>query len=159
MFKTNKHSKSSVLSLPLLALVLALSACTKTSDTNEAVSPAPVAPIVTGVSFKTELVPILRQRCATCHLTGEEAGNMTLHPKAAYGSLLGSDGKGRASVGSDHLIVKPGAPDLSYVIMKLENTQVENDGTGARMPFAAPPLDTETIQKFRDWIAAGAPDN
>ena len=106
------------------------------------------------VSFKRDLVPVLRRSCATCHMTGTEPGHMALHPGAAYRSLVGV-----ASTQSKSLRVKPGAPQQSYLIMKLDGTYLDAGGTGARMPLAAPPLDEATLTRFREWIAAGAPDN
>lgn len=49
--------------------------------------------------------------------------------------------------------VKPGDPDNSYLIDKLEGTQA----VGARMPFGGPPLPQTTIDQIRAWIADGAP--
>jgi hypothetical protein len=108
----------------------------------------------TGVSFKQSLAPVFKSKCAACHLTGQEAGRLALHPGAAYGSLVGVK-----SSEVDLLRVKAGAPDESYLLMKLQGTHVKQGGKGARMPFGGPPLDDETIAKVRDWIAAGAPDN
>lgn len=105
-------------------------------------------------TFAADIAPLLRARCAVCHLTGEEAGNLALHPKAAWKSLVG-----RKSGESPHLIVAPGAPDRSYLIMKLEGTHLSNGGTGDRMPFGAPPLDLPAIAKVRAWIADGAKNN
>jgi hypothetical protein len=112
------------------------------------------APDGTGVSFKQSIVPVLKSKCATCHLTGQEGGRLALYPGAAYASLVAAK-----SNEADLLLVKPGAPDESYLLMKLQGTHLEHGGQGARMPFGAPPLEAETIAKVRDWIAAGAPDN
>lgn len=107
------------------------------------------------VSFKADLVPLLKKRCAVCHLTGSEAGNMALHPRAAYGSLVGV-----ASVQAEGMLrVAPGDPDASYLLHKLEDTHLDAGGTGARMPFNEAPLDPEAVQLFRAWIEAGAPEN
>lgn len=106
------------------------------------------------VSFSADIVPVLRTRCAVCHLTGQEAGNMALHPKAAYASMVN-----RKSSASQLLLVAPKKPDKSYLIMKLEGTHLKNGGKGARMPFGAPRLDANTIALFRAWIGAGAPNN
>ncbi len=107
------------------------------------------------VSFSEALVPVLKKRCAICHLTGQEAGGMALHPRAAYGSLVGV-----ASVQVPGMQrVAPGSPQDSYLLHKLEGTHLDAGGTGLRMPFNESPLDPETIGRFRDWIAAGAPDN
>jgi hypothetical protein len=52
--------------------------------------------------------------------------------------------------------VKPGDPDNSYLIRKLEGAA---SITGSRMPFGGPFLDQATIDQIRSWIAAGAQNN
>jgi hypothetical protein len=106
------------------------------------------------VSFSRDLVPVLRANCATCHLTGSEAGNLALHPGAAYKNLVGVQ-----SIESKWLRVKPGAPDESYLLMKLDGTHLDAGGNGGRMPYNMEPLDAATRSKFRDWVAAGASEN
>jgi len=108
---------------------------------------APPAPAATaGVSFVRDLVPVLRANCATCHLTGSEAGNLALHPGAAYKNLVGVQ-----SIESKWLRVKPGAPDESYMLMKIDGTHLDAGGSGGRMPYNMEPLDAATRGKFRDW--------
>ncbi|WP_321390508.1 hypothetical protein [Emcibacter sp.] len=106
------------------------------------------------VSFSRDLAPLLRRKCAVCHLTGKEAGGLALHPKAAWKSLVN-----HPSSESHFLIVEPGAPEKSYLLMKLEGTHIDNGGSGAQMPFSAPPLDQDTINMFRTWIEDGATNN
>lgn len=103
------------------------------------------------VSFSRDLVPVLRANCATCHLTGQEAGNMKLHPGAAYASLVGVP-----SVESKLKRVEAGAPERSYLMHKLDGTHLDAGGSGEQMPFGAPALDEATRQSVRAWIAAGA---
>ncbi|MBI1181127.1 MAG: hypothetical protein GC201_11255 [Alphaproteobacteria bacterium] len=55
--------------------------------------------------------------------------------------------------------VEPGKPDDSYLIHKLEGTQKDVGGKGARMPFSGPPLDKDQMALLRQWIEEGAPDN
>lgn len=106
-------------------------------------------------SFSKDLVPILKTRCATCHLTGTEAGRLSLHPAGAYKSLVNVQSIEAASLKR----VQPGKPDASYLLMKLEGTHITNGGKGARMPFGAPPLPPEQIALFKAWIKAGAKKN
>lgn len=106
------------------------------------------------VSFSKDITPVLRANCATCHLTGQEAGNMKLHPGAAYASLVKV-----ASVESPLKRIEPGAPDKSYLMHKLDGTHLEVGGVGDQMPFGAEPLDEPTRSLIRRWIAAGAPNN
>lgn len=106
------------------------------------------------VSFQRDIAPLLKARCAACHLTGEEPGNMAFHPAAAYQNLVRVP-----SIGSPLLRVKPGAPEDSYIIRKLEGTQLQVGGQGTQMPLDGGPLDPADIARIRNWISAGAPDN
>lgn len=106
------------------------------------------APVV----FARDITPILTSSCATCHLMGTEAGRMSLAPRRAYAALVNV-----ASVEAPKLKrVVPGRPEQSYLMMKLEGTHISKGGTGARMPFGAPPLAADKIDLFRRWISEGA---
>ena len=48
----------------------------------------PAGAATSAVSFSRDLVPVLKSSCATCHLTGTEAGDLAPHPGAAYKSLV-----------------------------------------------------------------------
>lgn len=106
------------------------------------------------ISFARDIAPVFKNNCATCHLTGQEAGNMALHPGAAYASLVN-----RPSHESKLLRVKPGSPAQSYLLLKLDGKHLDAGGSGQRMPLGMPPLDNATIRRIGDWIAMGAPDN
>ncbi|SIR58921.1 hypothetical protein SAMN05421829_12213 [Aromatoleum tolulyticum] len=106
------------------------------------------------VSFARDIVPVLRTRCATCHLTGDEPGGMKLYPAAAYRSIVKVRSKG-----SPLQLVVPGDPAGSYLLHKIEGTHLDSGGNGVRMPFAQPPLEDETRDRIRAWIADGAKDN
>src|SRR5260221_4730223 len=81
------------------------------------------------VSFQRDIAPLLKDHCAPCHLTGEEGGHMSLYPAAAYKTLVGVP-----STESPLPRVKPGEPDQSYVVRKLEGTHIEAGGRGLRLP-------------------------
>jgi hypothetical protein len=102
--------------------------------------------------FESDIAPLFRTKCATCHLTGEEAGKMELTPQGAIASIVSVK-----SIEAPKLMrVMPGKPDESYLVMKLESSHIEHGGNGAQMPFGAPPLSKEEIAKIRKWIAQGA---
>lgn len=106
------------------------------------------------VSFARDLVPVLRTRCAICHLTGQEPGYMKLYPSAAYASLVNvpsSEGPLKR--------VQPGAPQRSYLMHKLDGTHLDAGGAGEQMPLGQPPLDEAVRERFRAWIDQGAQDN
>lgn len=106
------------------------------------------------VSFTTDIVPILKTHCAVCHLTGDEAGRLSLTPARAYSSIAGVP-----SIESKYFRVQPGDPDNSYLLMKLEGTHLDHGGRGSRMPYGAEPLGTAELATIRRWIASGAKNN
>ncbi|MDE2404855.1 MAG: hypothetical protein KGM17_09320 [Sphingomonadales bacterium] len=104
------------------------------------------------VDFARDIAPVLKTTCATCHQVGVEAGRLSLVPKYALGFLVNVPSIEAPGV----MRVAPGKPDRSYLVMKLEGTQVAHGGTGSRMPFGGPPLAPETIALVRAWIKQGA---
>jgi hypothetical protein len=53
--------------------------------------------------------------------------------------------------------VKPGDPDASYIIHKVEGTQESGNQMPDGCPSSEPCLDHDTIAVIRQWIADGAP--
>ena len=101
--------------------------------------------------FSRDIAPILNSRCASCHLTGQEDGNLALTKALSYDSIVN-----KPSIESDLLRVKPGEPEKSYLLLKLEGRHLDTGGSGARMPFGGAPLDAISISMIRTWIAEGA---
>jgi len=92
--------------------------------------------------------------CGGCHTGGGTSlpASMDLTPSHIYASIVSV-----ASVEQPALQrVKPGDPNNSYVVQKLEGAATI---TGARMPFGGPYLDQATIDQVRAWITAGAANN
>jgi uncharacterized protein (TIGR03118 family) len=90
-------------------------------------------------------------RCSGCH-SGAGAGlpgSMNLSSaQTTFAALVNV-----ASLEVPALLrVKPGDPDNSFVIHKIEGTQT----AGQRMPAGGPFLDQATIDQVRAWITAGA---
>lgn len=105
-------------------------------------------------SFARDIAPLLKQRCAVCHITGQEPGLMSLVPAKAYANLVGP-----ISVQSKLQRVEPGKPEQSYLYHKLTGSHLEAGGEGLQMPFAAPPLPQTQLDLIRRWIEEGALDN
>jgi hypothetical protein len=109
-----------------------------------------------GVSYKTQIQPIFNAQCAFCHVTGAENGGLNLARAVSYASLVSA-----ASTESPLPRVAPGQPADSYLMHKLEGTQLSVGGNGERMPRTDPPrpLDPAQISLFRTWILEGAKNN
>ena len=143
--------------------VLLASSVTSAPAAVPAPKPGPATPVVkpvsqpapaAAVSFSRDIVPVLRTQCATCHMTGQEPGNMALHPGAAYATLVNVK-----SPVSGLVRVVPGKPEQSYLLMKLQGTHLDHGGKGVRMPFSLPPLPQKDIDRIAAWISQGAKNN
>ena len=105
------------------------------------------------ISFERDVLPILNSYCVMCHLPGSEQGGLGLYPDA-WSRMIGVP-----SVQSPLPLVDPGAPDNSYVYIKLIESGESVGGSGRLMPIQQPPLDRGQIETIRLWIEQGAQQN
>jgi mono/diheme cytochrome c family protein len=106
------------------------------------------------VRFTGEVLPILKQHCVACHMSGQEQGGLALAPRLAYQHLVGVP-----SIESALLRVQPGEPNASYLMHKLDGTHQSVGGSGLQMPLGAEPLTPAQRELLRRWITEGAPRN
>ena len=96
-----------------------------------------------------------RTSCVTCHTNvgRNPAGQMNLLHDLAFDQIVNASSSQKPGVPR----IKPGDPDGSYMIQKLQGTA---GFTGRRMPFNGPPYLTDgQILILRRWIEIGAPRN
>lgn len=87
--------------------------------------------------------------CSVCHAGASAPQGLRLDATNSYALSVGIPSVEVPAI----LRVKPGDPDNSYIIQKLEG----HAAVGAQMPFGGPPLPTATIAVIRQWITDGAP--
>jgi hypothetical protein len=91
--------------------------------------------------------------CSVCHIGGAAPEGLRLDAADSFNLLVGVPSTEVPSL----LRVKPGDPDNSYIIQKLEG----HAAVGAQMPDGCPStqpcLTTSTIAFIRQWITDGAP--
>jgi hypothetical protein len=109
------------------------------------------------VSFASEIQPIFSNSCAFsgCHGGGSPAMGMNLTAGQAYANIVDVASVELPSMDR----IEPGMPDLSYLIHKIQGTQVSVGGSGERMPRGGAPLSQTTIDLVRLWVTQGAQDN
>jgi len=124
------------------------------------------APTWSGI-FADIIVP----QCVGCHSTGTmftEASDLDLcgsadtaacDPTVAHGALVGVPAGGTDCVGVAADRVISGMPDASYLVHKIEG-ETAGGGMlcGAVMPIGAP-LSSCHIDRIRQWVALGAPND
>lgn len=114
------------------------------------------APIVPGgagngpvsADFDSIQTHVFTPICTVCHAGADAPHGLRLDAANSYNLLVGVP-----SVEVPSLFrVKPGDPNSSYVMQKLEG----HAAVGARMPLGGPYLSSDVIAVFRQWITAGA---
>jgi mono/diheme cytochrome c family protein len=103
------------------------------------------------VSFQRDVLPIFKQHCMACHISGEEQGGLALAPRLAHASLVGVPSRESAL-----LRVKPGQPEASYLVRKIDGTHQEAGGSGVQMPMGDAGLDAAARETIRRWVVEGA---
>ena len=86
--------------------------------------------------------------CTTCHSGSNAPQGLHLDAANSYSQLVGVPSAEVPAL----LRVKPGDPDNSYIVQKLEG----HAAIGAQMPLGGPPLPAATIAVIRQWISDGA---
>jgi hypothetical protein len=89
--------------------------------------------------------------CSKCHIGGGAPEGLQLDAAHSYNLLVGVPSAEQPAL----LRVKPGDPDDSYMVQKIEGL---SSISGAQMPFMEKPLPQATIDAIRQWITNGAPN-
>ena len=113
----------------------------------------PVAPgggtVPLSADFKSIQANIFTPICSVCHVGGAAPEGLRLDATDSFNLLAGVPSTEVPSL----MRVKPGDPNNSYIIQKLEG----HAAVGAQMPLGGPYLSTDTIAFVRQWITNGAP--
>lgn len=102
---------------------------------------APVVPLRAAVDFVHQIVPVLREHCADCHLGDKKKGGFSMNTRT---DLLAGSENGE--------VLQLGKADGHLLIEVL--TTKDKD---AQMPPKGPRVPAEKIALLRQWIAEGAP--
>lgn len=142
----------------LVLALLSLAACAGNGEGLDA-NGQPLAAGSTGslpplsADFTSIQANIFTPICSVCHIGGGAPEGLRLDAADSYNLLVGVPSTEVPSL----LRVKPGDPDNSYIIQKLEG----HAAVGAQMPDGCPStqpcLTTSTIAFIAQWITDGAP--
>src|SRR6187399_405115 len=98
-------------------------------------------PAAAAVDFAHDVVPILKQHCAECHLGTKRKGGLSMNTRA---DLLTGSENGK--------VAEPGKPDDSLMLKLLTSTDKDE-----QMPPKGERVPAEKIAVLRAWIAEGLP--
>jgi WD40 repeat protein len=94
------------------------------------------------ISYRRDVVPILKRHCTSCHTKADPQGELNMDSVKLF--IQG---------GKNGPAIKPGKPEESLAILMV---------TGAKkpvMPHKQPPLSPAKVLALRQWIGAGAKDD
>ena len=134
-----------------LAIVLVLSGCVGSGEGVPILIDDPDAP----PQNTQEILGLLDQLCAqACHRGGAAPKGLSLEPGRALQQMVGV-----ASVEAPDLMrVEPGAPERSYLVIKLVAS--DSRRVGGRMPRGGPTYFTGAqVRALKAWIKAGAAED
>lgn len=120
----------------LITLVVIFSSCTYDSAT-------PVDPMISKVSYKVDIQPILVTHCYSCH-----SSTATDPERPGYAFFDDFAELKRYAL-------KPSTVNPQYTTLIARLRQIEFPG----MPFKKNPLPENQIQLIEMWVKAGAPNN
>jgi hypothetical protein len=133
--------------------ILLIAACAGNGDGLDAngrpLTPGGSAPPPLSADFASIQANIFTPICSVCHVGGSAPEGLRLDAANSYSLLVGVPSTEVPAL----MRVKPGDPDNSYIIQKLEG----HAAVGAQMPLGGPYLTTSTIAFIRQWITDGAP--
>lgn len=89
--------------------------------------------------------------CSKCHIGASAPQGLQLDAAHSYNLLVGVPSNEQPGL----LRVKPGDPDNSYMVRKIEGAPGID---GGQMPLGETPLPQGTIDAIRQWITNGAPN-
>jgi Ca2+-binding RTX toxin-like protein len=107
-----------------------------------------VNPVVVAVVYSSEIQPIFNGRCIGCHSGSSAPQGLKLDSANSFSNLVNVASHEVPSLKR----VKPGDPDNSYLVQKIEGTAA----VGSRMPLGGSPLSADQIALIRRWISEGA---
>jgi Bacterial Ig-like domain len=89
--------------------------------------------------------------CSKCHVGASAPEGLQLDAAHSYNLLVGVP----SAEQPNFLRVKPGDPDNSYMVRKIEGASGID---GGQMPLGETPLPQATIDAIRQWVMSGAPN-
>jgi hypothetical protein len=139
-------------SIAMLCLSAGMTGCAGNGNGLDAngrpLEPGSGGPPPLSADFESIQANIFTPICSVCHVGGGAPEGLRLDAANSYNLLVGVPSTEVPSI----LRVKPGDPDNSYIIQKLEG----HAAVGAQMPFGGPYLSSATIAFIRQWITDGA---
>ncbi len=99
------------------------------------------------ISFRNDIAPILEKNCLPCHAEGGPGYEKSGFSVASYETVMKGTKFGP--------VITPGSSLTSSLVMLIEH----RSDPSISMPHGRDPLPQEDIERIKQWIDQGAPNN
>ena len=99
------------------------------------------------ISFRNDIAPILEENCLPCHTEGGPGYEKSGFSVVSYDTIMKGTKFGP--------VITPGSSLTSSLVMLIEH----RSDPSISMPHGRDPLPQEAIERIKQWIDQGAPDN
>lgn len=111
------------------------------------------------VSFTANIAPIFAELCNDCHHPGSATIIDLTNPFDPETGVIGRPNTWAVNGSPQAVIVDPGNPDGSFLVTKVEATDLDAHVNGSPMPSLFPRLDAVELASVERWILDGAADD
>jgi hypothetical protein len=137
--------------LPFLWALLCVAGCV---DVTGSEGPAPTPHALT---FSHDVAPIFAQSCVFCHHLGNATAIDFTHPFDPEKGIIRRANSWVSAKST--MVVDPGNVANSFLIDKVERSDLDPHVEGSRMPWAPPRVTADEVAAVRQWITDGAKDD
>lgn len=134
-----------------LSIGLGLTGCSVDPETMDASVMADA-----GITYARNVKPLFERLCVDCHYPGAAIDIDLKNPFDPAHGIIDRDNTWVPNGSEYAKIVVPGNPDASFLIAKVERTDLDDHVNGGPMPWQVPYLSTSQLEAVRSWIANGA---
>lgn len=109
------------------------------------------------ISYRNDVLPIFQAKCISCH---HQDNAVKVILTDIFDPELGMINRPNSwPRSSKPVLVVPGDPDASALMLKITETDLEPKVEGDPMPWNIPRLTSQELASLAGWIDAGAEDN
>jgi len=112
------------------------------------------SPGAAGTGYRATVAPIFETKCTNCHWAGTPIQYQLQNPFDPNTGVVGRAGSW--TMARHAIVVVAGQPDQSFLVDKVQATDLNPDTEGASMPLNNPQVTATELDAIRTWILNGA---
>lgn len=111
------------------------------------------------VSYARDIAPIFQAHCVYCHHTGSVIDVDLQKPFDPKHGIINRPNSWVPQGSKDPVIVDPGNPGDSFILVKVGDPSLDMSVNGKPMPYQVPRVTDTELANIKQWITNGAADD